>query len=955
MSPSLEAEGSSPRLLTADLCSAELERIAAHEQLQAASDESGRVVERAQERADEIRREAEAARAARLAIAETTRASTLDRARVAADAVLAQARAAANAAEVDGRRAVAEREAAVAAAARLLSETRDQIAHDTQARRAAHAHERADALARLEELARVVRHAGEADALASTLDLLGDLDQRAPLDRPTSQPAARRTDRDAAAPVGTKAVEPAAAPARHRLLVPLFLAAVGLSIQVVGYARGWSGHTGHAIAFWYAGLVLVAGAFSWAALRRDLTDRSRLLMAVCFGHFVYLSWLLSDPVMATRFDETLHVKTLLDLTSRAGFFQPHDLLPVSPFFPGLELATAGIRWLTGLPLMACQVLVVMIARTVLVVGLFWATRRVTRSAAAASIAVVLYGASPQFYFFNSQFSYQTVALAMLVAVMVLLLRSSDDEARWPWRHLLPGMACAAALAITHHLTSWLTLITLIGLAALFALGKDRRKLRLTATTGGLFAVVVVLWGILVGPMLVSYLLPIFENATSDVIAVFAGDGAQHAPGAGTGGVPTPLWEMGVMAASILGWLTLLGPACWWAWRRGSLGGSIGRYLPLLLAASYPGLNLMRFSEKAAEVGDRISTFLFLALAAVVGAWLARTLAAAPWFRVVALPGLVLLIVGGTVLGSGPGWSRTTGPFLPAAEQRSVDAESIAVARWLAERIPAGSHVAADNTFNRLLPIYAPVRMTTGPGDFRGVAEVYLSDKLGPWEMGILLDDGVDFLIADYRQADTRPYSGSLFEGSSGYGERGSRLSSTQLDKFAEQPSFDLILDGPVKVYDLRGLRGEKKTFVHRDVPPVPGGLPWRQATVVAGLGLLVGALFLARRRRPTVTLTGLFLTLPLLMLVGVVGVVTGMSAIAGVLVAAAGLVLLVVRAPSAELSRRRWRWRDRFLLAATALVLAACLLTAGWAAGHALFDTPVTLKPVALPPAGETR
>ena len=97
---------------------------------------------------------------------------------------------------------------------------------------------------------------------------------------------------------------------------------------------------------------------------------------------------------------------------------------MSSFYPGLKLATTGVHWLTGLPLVGAQILVVLLARSVLVMALLTLVRRGTGSGTADGLAVLLYTASPQFYFLEAQFSHQAVAIALLVALVCLLCAAS---------------------------------------------------------------------------------------------------------------------------------------------------------------------------------------------------------------------------------------------------------------------------------------------------------------------------------------------------------------------------------------------------------------------------------------------------------------------------------------------------------------------------------------------------
>lgn len=748
---------------------------------------------------------------------------------------------------------------------------------------------------------------------------------------------ATAVDARVALPSGT-----ASSPRRLEAAATL-LSLVGLLIQVVGYVLGWRGNESAAIGLWYMGFVGIVVPFAWLLLAPSRTGHQRLGAALAFGLIMYASWYLTDPIMATRFDETLHVTTLVDMVDQHSFFYPNSTLPVSPHYPGLELATAGVHWLTGLPLIVCQVLVVVTARSTFILALFLLASRIGRSTQVGAATVLLYAGSAQFYFFNSQYSYQTVAIAMLMVALYLLVRAFDSEEERPWGLLVGAQVCLAGLAVTHHLTSWLAVVLLWMLAFFFWRGGEERRARLTLISAEIATVVVLAWTALIAPLLISYLGPIFDVARSQILTALDGEGGTRDIG-GTPGTPTPTWELMVMAASIVLWGLMLLPAAWRAWRRGSLGPTRARYVPLLIAVAYPGLQLARFVPSAAEIADRASTFVTLAMALVVAAWLAPRIQT---FAALVVPVLVMLILGGTLIGSGPDWQRVPGPYLAGAEQRSIDSESVAVAQWVGTYLPAESKVAADSTFTRLLPNFAPVVTITQPAGYDSMTPLFIAHSVDEEVLRLVLHNDVDFIVVDTRLVGQTVRSGGFFEGSTGYGPDAQTISRDQVAKFDDQPGFDLVLDGPVKVYDVRPLRHAEQTFVDRTPPGLPGGwTPWQ--ALATGMLLLVGLLARGRlldpRRFRAKDVWRPAVTLPAAMVLGVAGVLAGVNPLGG-LIAASVLLFALVQlsprpAPLGRPSASSVVWAVPILLVAGAAVGLAI-----WGAWHGLLDHAVLPAP----------
>jgi hypothetical protein len=248
--------------------------------------------------------------------------------------------------------------------------------------------------------------------------------------------------------------------------------AVGLAVQAVAVTMARHGTEKPAVVVSTCGFALAFASSLWVLVTPRLTRAARNTAIVCLGVTPAVQWRMTDPLLFTGYDEQLHMRTLTDIASSHGLFQPNPIMRVSSQFPGLESLAALFHQL-GLPLMIAAMAVVLVARLVLVVVLCDAVEQLTGSPRAGGFAVAVYAMSPQFIFFNSQFSYQTLALPLALAAVALIARarSADDP-----RPLLSGaVVLLVAVAMTHHVTSLVTAAFLI-VWAITERGHARRRL-----------------------------------------------------------------------------------------------------------------------------------------------------------------------------------------------------------------------------------------------------------------------------------------------------------------------------------------------------------------------------------------------------------------------------------------------------------------------------------------------
>ena len=171
-------------------------------------------------------------------------------------------------------------------------------------------------------------------------------------------------------------------------------AALSLFLIAIAFARGRAGGPGPTNLLAWVGRPLSADRS--ASIKGRRRARRAIGLVVVLGVALYLVKILQSPTAFIQFDEFLHVRTAIDILEKHHLSARNSLLPVSPLYPGLEIATTAIANLTGLSIFWSGDLLLFVARVIFVLSLFLLTEIVCGSALVAGIASLIYMAHSGF-------------------------------------------------------------------------------------------------------------------------------------------------------------------------------------------------------------------------------------------------------------------------------------------------------------------------------------------------------------------------------------------------------------------------------------------------------------------------------------------------------------------------------------------------------------------------------
>lgn len=600
--------------------------------------------------------------------------------------------------------------------------------------------------------------------------------------------------------------------------------AFGDLVVAVADNRARASASGAETLFWI-GLLVLFVPIAFRLLLPSCTRRERLGLVLVLGLGLYVLSLLWMPIRFTGPDALGHLRTAQDILGTHRLFAPNPNLPISSVYPGLESVVAATVSLTGLPVFAAGNIVIGTSRVVLLLALFLFFEEVSGSDRVAGIASLLYMANPSFTFFDASFSYETMALALAMLTLYVTARLSRTGAR---RRLAGAAVCIGltitATAVTHHVTSYaligfLLLWTVVVLCRLGHRGVrargSTRSLILPAGAAAMALAVNAVWLSTIAGATIGYLAPHLVGGATELVDQLSGHAPTRQLFRPQAGALPPLWERAAAIASVLLILSALPLGALHVWRR-------HRHDSLYLAAGiatliYPLSLLLRFTELGAEASERASEFAFVPIGLVLAAGLLESWlpAALRRVRVEAVGAATLfagwatvVFVGGVIVGE-PDWARLPGPYLVAADARSVEPQGLTAAYWARTQLGPGHRVATDRTNRLLWGAYGaedPVGGYNGPSDS---VDVFVAPKFDSTVLSLLRRGQVRYVVVDRRTTRGLPLVGYYYEQGepATFGHR-SPLPLADIDKFDAVPGISKVYDsGDIEVYDVGALTG----------------------------------------------------------------------------------------------------------------------------------------------------
>jgi hypothetical protein len=458
--------------------------------------------------------------------------------------------------------------------------------------------------------------------------------------------------------------------------------------------------------FW-AGMLLAYLAVAW----RAVSGHHAVFWLVLLGLFTVLPKFWMSANGPIYFDETAHFALLQNVVSSGQLLQHTPLLPIGTYYPGLQSAAAAIHELTGLPPWDSALTLIAVVHCLLPVQVYYLARALPVPYRWAAVAGLVYAANPSFVFFDAQFSYESVALLLMLTIVRLYVEAlaAERSGSPTWGQRLSASLLIAVtsfgLVVTHHLTSLAGIALLVAGALIlkpisgFADRKGGWRRQLVRwmpvfTLATIFA----LWVGFVAPGTVSYLSPSVSGTASEIAALAAGSAHSGVTRVVFSHSTAPIYEQAAaIAAPVVIAIAFLFAVVRWLQKPALRSNFLWSFV---LTAGYLVSLPLTLTSEGAEPAHRSWASTFVGVALLPGAlvilfdldkrrqWLKSAAAT------IGAIGLTVVFVGNVAVDAAPA-SRFPGPYQFGSDTRSVTPETLRLAHWVQAHLGRHAHVVTD--------------------------------------------------------------------------------------------------------------------------------------------------------------------------------------------------------------------------------------------------------------------
>jgi hypothetical protein len=611
---------------------------------------------------------------------------------------------------------------------------------------------------------------------------------------------AARAAVDRAVPVRLHGVAAAFGPRIARVLPLLVWLSFPAGAIVLAYSFSYAAtHTSgqkHFLLFWLGVLLFTVPAFL-RLCQRGLGRAERLALAAAIGLVDYLPKYLRAPSFPLFHDEHAHSRQADVVASSGHPFEPNPIVPITEFFPGLHSLTVWLHDVSGVGQYELNVILLAGLHAAALLGVFVIAETAFASARIAGLAAFLYGLNPSFMWFNSQYAYQSLAIVLYIWVIAALLRleaSHSRPVRVGW--FAAGVALAGASVVTHHLTSYFMVATLM-LAQLLITARARRgrQDRGTARVTGTFTLAVSAmtgaWLLFIASGTPGYLAPHLTGALREIGRLIYREQSarvffEHSTAPGYEKLSAYLSPV-IVGVAVVGGLYLL-----WKRRPATSGPWALAVLGLSFFASFP----VMLTSLGVEGAERTWAFSYLGLAVLIAPvipWLlnrrrVRSTRMRKAGLLASLTVAVCVVLIGNVSMHTNVEYRFPGAFVYGSDTRSLTRELIGTASWFRRTYGTGENVVTDR-YSGLALASIGRGWWALPSPALPTWELLLRTDLPSRELlRDLRDGGYRYLVVDERMSRFLPRVGVyLVPGEPGADSRKRPVPRAALAKFERLP------------------------------------------------------------------------------------------------------------------------------------------------------------------------